>query len=100
MNKKCLLFSRQELKKDLIGEKNKRPTLDDICDMIIFINRDEYYNADYVIDGNLYGPTYTPKYSKVLPKVDVELIASKNKNSLKYKTAHLFSNRNNGNYFE
>lgn len=88
------------IKKGLDRRENKRPTLDDICDMIIFIYRDEYYNADYVIDVNLYGPTYTPKYSKVLPKVDVELIVSKNKNSLKYKTAHLFSNRNNGNYFE
>ena len=37
----------------------------------------EYYHADYVENGNKYGVTYFPEYSKTLPKVDVELIVKK-----------------------
>ena len=85
--------------------ENKRPKLDDTlklnryCDKVIYLYRDEYYNADYVKNGNELGVSYLPQYSKTLPSVDVELIVAKDHGDTSVKTINVHFDRAKGNYF-
>ena len=85
--------------------KDKRPNLDDTyklnsyCDKVIYLYRDEYYNASYVTNSNEMGVTYIPKYSKTLESVDVELIVAKDNTDTSQKIINIHFDRAKGNYF-
>ena len=104
ISKKITIIFTRELSRAIQYRFDKRPILDDCkgidqkCDTVIFIYRDEYWNASYVKDGNDFGYRYHPEYSQILPKVNVELIVAKNVG--KTGTAHLFFDRRIGKYFE
>lgn len=106
VKKKITIIVLKSLSNEVYYRKNKRPTIRDSkdikyrCDILLSIYRDEYYNAPYVSNIFSCGVAYIPNYSMTLPQVGVELIVSKNKNTHKRKTAYLFFNRSNGNYFE
>lgn len=104
ISKKITIIFTRKLSRAIQYRFDKRPILDDCkgidekCDTVIFIYRDEYWNASYVKDCNYFGYRYHPEYSQILPKVNVELIVAKNVG--KTGTAHLFFDRRIGKYFE
>ena len=104
ISKKITIIFARNLSRRIQYRSDKRPLLydcegiDEYCDTVIFVYRDEYWNAPYVKDGNDLGYHYIPEYSRILPKVDVELIVAKNEG--KTGTAHLFFDRRIGKYFE
>ena len=104
ISKKITIIFTRKLSRAIQYRFDKRPILDDCkgidekCDTVIFIYRDEYWNASYVKDCNDFGYRYYPEYSQILPKVNVELIVAKNVG--KTGTAHLFFDRRIGKYFE
>ena len=104
ISKKVTIIFTRQLSRAIQYRCDKRPILSDCegvdenCDTVIFIYRDEYWNASYVKDCNDFGYRYYPEYSQILPKVNVELIVAKNVG--KTGTAHLFFDRRIGKYFE
>lgn len=104
ISKKVTIIFTRKLSRGIQYRFDKRPILYDCkgidkeCDTVIFIYRDEYWNASYVKDCNDFGYRYYPEYSQILPKVNVELIVAKNVG--KTGTTHLFFDRRIGKYFE
>ena len=94
----------KHLSREIQYREDKIPLLTDMdfnqyCDNVLFIYRDEYYNAPYVKDGNWGGVNYIPEYKEILPFVEVEVIALKKDNIITKETYKLLFNRGIGKYY-